>query len=96
MATCKECLHYDACVDLLESMGYIVDGDGIDADKRCNQFIHKSCVAPVVHGRWEWDTEDVYECSNCGEKSHVKEVMGQAAWDFCPNCGCRMDEKEGE
>ena len=53
-------------------------------------------VAPVVHGRWKWDTEDVYECSNCGEKSHVKEVMGQAAWDFCPNCGCRMDGEEGE
>lgn len=53
-------------------------------------------VAPVVHGQWEWDTEDVYECSNCGEKSHVKEVMGQPVWDYCPNCGCRMDGEDGE
>ena len=47
-------------------------------------------VAPVVHGRWEWDTADVYECSNCGEKSHVKEVIGQPVWDYCPNCGAKM------
>ena len=47
-------------------------------------------AAPVVHGRWEWDTEDIYRCSNCYEKSHVKEVMGQPAWDYCPNCGAKM------
>ena len=48
-------------------------------------------VAPVRHGEWEWDTEDIYRCSNCAEKSHVKEVMGRPAWGYCPNCGCRMD-----
>lgn len=51
-------------------------------------------VAPVRHGRWEWDTEDIYRCSNCAEKSHVKEVMGHPDWDYCPNCGATMDEKE--
>ena len=48
-------------------------------------------VAEVVHGRWEWDTEDIYRCSNCAEKSHVKEVMGHPEWDYCPNCGAKMD-----
>ena len=48
-------------------------------------------VAPVRHGKWEWDTDDIYMCSNCAEKSHVKEVMGRPAWGYCPNCGCRMD-----
>lgn len=38
MATCKDCLHCEACTDLLESMGYTVDGDGQDADKLCDQF----------------------------------------------------------
>lgn len=52
-------------------------------------------VAPVRHGQWEWDTEDIYRCSNCAEKSHVKEVMGRPAWGYCPNCGAQMDEKEG-
>lgn len=49
----------------------------------------------VVHGRWEWDTEDVYKCSNCAEKSHVKEVMGHPAWDYCPGCGAQMMDGDG-
>ena len=48
-------------------------------------------VAPVVHGRWEWDPEDIYRCSNCAEKSHVKEVMGHPDWGYCPSCGAKMD-----
>ena len=52
-------------------------------------------VAPVRHGRWEWDTEDIYRCSNCAEKSHVKEVMGHPEWDYCPNCGATMDGGDG-
>ena len=48
-------------------------------------------VAPVRHGKWEWDTEDIYRCSNCAEKSHVKEVMGHPEWAYCPNCGAKMD-----
>lgn len=53
--------------------------------------------APVVHGEWEWDTLDVYACSACGQKSHVKEVRGKPDWDFCPNCGALMDggKKDG-
>ena len=52
-------------------------------------------VAPVRHGQWEWDTEDIYMCSNCAEKSHVKEVMGRPAWGCCPNCGAKMDGGDG-
>lgn len=52
-------------------------------------------VAQVRHGRWEWDTEDIYRCSNCAEKSHVKEVMGHPEWNYCPNCGAKMDGGNG-
>ena len=48
-------------------------------------------VAPVRHGKWEWDTEDIYRCSNCAQKSRVKEVMGRPAWGYCPNCGAMME-----
>ena len=58
--------------------------DGVPCD-------HLIEVAEVRHGRWEWDTEDIYVCSNCTEKSHVKEVMGHPEWDYCPNCGAKMD-----
>ena len=48
-------------------------------------------VEPVKHGRWEWDLLDIYRCSVCGEKSKVKEVMNEPVWDYCPNCGAKMD-----
>ena len=66
--------------------------DGVDAiDIKDVDAIPAADVAPVQHGRWEWDTEDIYRCSNCAEKSHVKEVMGHPEWDYCPNCGAKMD-----
>ncbi len=54
-------------------------------------YAHTIDAKPVVHGRWEWDTEDIYMCSLCGEKAHVKEVMGKPEWIHCPNCGAKMD-----
>lgn len=48
-------------------------------------------AAPVVHGRWEWVTGDVYRCTNCGSEPHVQEVMGMPDYDFCPFCGAKMD-----
>ena len=90
MATCKDCFHNEACVDMLELMGYIVNGDGIDADKRCNQFINASDVAPVVHGHYVFDDDGDSSCSVCREKylDHTQK--------YCPNCGAKLDGKDGE
>ena len=64
---------------------------GLDRAQRAILDAPAADVAQVRHGRWEWDTEDIYRCSNCAEKSHVKEVMGHPEWDYCPNCGAKMD-----
>ena len=45
----------------------------------------------VVQGMWLWYSEDIYTCSNCYEKVHVKEVMGRPDYHYCPNCGAKMD-----
>ena len=51
--------------------------------------------APVKHGRWivlhgVLAGDDIYgdmgECSNCG--LHLRNYE----WDYCPNCGARMDK----
>lgn len=42
MATCKNCLHFEACGSMLKALGYTVDGDGYDADKRCDTFKDRS------------------------------------------------------
>lgn len=38
-------------------------------------------------GEWEWQTEDKYRCTNCGEVVRVKEVMHVPQYNFCPMCG---------
>lgn len=48
MATCKDCLHCAACTSMLEAMGYTVDGDGLDADKRCDTFASDTVLLELV------------------------------------------------
>ena len=55
------------------------------------EIIPSADVASVRAGNWRWITEDIYWCDNCGEMSHVKEVMGKPDWPYCPNCGAKMD-----
>lgn len=58
-------------------------------------------VAPVVHGHWEtYAYEDGFVCAVC---SACKWSSGAMWWgyaikhfDFCPHCGAKMDESEGE
>ena len=46
-------------------------------------------VAPVRHGRWKRYGKNLGECSECGEIVSVRN-------NYCPNCGAKMDEKEGK
>lgn len=48
-------------------------------------------VAPVVHARWEWITEDKYRCTNCGRITRVDEYMGKPMYNGCPYCRAKMD-----
>lgn len=52
---------------------------------------------PVKHGHWievqrihEEDHTAICECSLCGDTVWVYD--GQRAWNYCPNCGAKMDE----
>jgi hypothetical protein len=58
-------------------------------------------AVPVVHGRWiptyhtyynragEYQIADEWHCSNCG-------IYSKDEWNYCPNCGARMDLEEEE
>nr|UWF99167.1 MAG: hypothetical protein [Bacteriophage sp.] len=47
-------------------------------------------VAPVVHGRW-MESGPLLECQSCGEI--YSRLGGNAGklWNYCPNCGAKMD-----
>ena len=47
-------------------------------------------VAPVVHGRWK-KSGSLLECQYCGEI--YSQLGGNAgkSWNYCTNCGAKMD-----
>ena len=55
-------------------------------------------VAPVRHGRWQYNTDFyVWRCSECGENPHKGTGVVTTAEKlpaYCPNCGARMDGAE--
>ena len=64
--------------------------------------IHTIEAEPVRHGRWEvstdeWFETDVYTCSKCRESYVLVEgTPKENSWNYCPNCGCRMDGGDDE
>ena len=59
-----------------------------------------SMIADRPQGEWiEFDTKwgrSLYYCTNCMETSEVPTAFGKPLYDFCPNCGADMREREGE
>ena len=53
-------------------------------------------VAPVVHGKWvkaHWrNSVSCANCSICGFEAYHCDFRGaQKTYNFCPNCGAKMD-----
>lgn len=52
-------------------------------------------VVPVVHGHWiekeKYSFGIMYDCSLCDNRI----LDNGYSWNYCPNCGAKMDEKEG-
>ena len=52
--------------------------------------------APVRHGRWieqeKYTFGVMYDCSICGDRI----LDNGHSWNYCPNCGCRMDGGDDE
>lgn len=64
-------------------------------------------VVAVVHGRWVWDENAMdwglggWICSKCQEKNDnipAKPDIHPSGWvgsHYCPNCGARMEVRDG-
>lgn len=73
--------HDEQCI---RAISYIESATGAD-------------VVPVVHGRWEYipqtlNTLSQFRCPFCRWWSLDPSIDG--AYNYCPNCGAKMDEKE--
>lgn len=91
-------------------MGRLIDADRLLNDVRkhsasyfADDFAHEWVdqqptvdAVPVRHGRWEWDGEAfICTCCHNGYKGQPT-IMGEPMFEFCPVCGARMDEKDGD
>lgn len=73
---------YDAWEEILDSISAIPVSD----------------VAPVVHGRWIFDSDNEYvshyHCDKCGEEIDLcNEIYTEQTPNYCPNCGAKMDKE---
>ena len=50
-------------------------------------------VQPVRHGHWE-DKYGLICCSLCGDPWAVDESTMAYSFNYCPNCGARMDGEQ--
>ena len=49
-------------------------------------------AVPVVHGRWKkHDATGYVGCSNCWDVFVDEEWLTEGRWNYCPNCGAKMD-----
>lgn len=49
-------------------------------------------AVPVKHGQWllnKYNGISIWHCSEC-------RMTGNERYDYCPNCGARMDEDEAD
>lgn len=55
-------------------------------------------VAPVRHGSFRMLTfsGDTIICSECKMAYNIFETNGAENFNFCPNCGAKMDEENSE
>ena len=73
----------------------LIDGDAlIEKFNEAVEEMPTADVAPVVHGRWieqeKYTFGVMYDCSICGDRI----LDNGHPWNYCPNCGARMDGDE--
>lgn len=80
----KEAAIRELLNDAPEQVGYSRE-DAAD----CIRYMDAADVAPVRHERWEVKVGmNFFKERNCPV---CKKRIESNFWNFCPNCGCRMD-----
>ena len=75
--------------DTPEQVGYSRE-DAAD----CIRYMDAADVAPVRHGRWEEASDgDGIVCPFC-RTDFCTIIYDTEYFNYCPNCGAKMDEKE--
>lgn len=87
---------YKELKDVLHIIDLVMSDEGIKhkgkAIRKRLKGLPTEDVEKVRHGEWIWKKTILREistvCSECGQINHP--------YNYCPNCGAKMDLKEGE
>ena len=69
----------------------------VDGTVDCNDIMRFPTIdaVPIVHGyNLLEDTPSLFECSVCGWGCHDTYYGDTDTYNYCPNCGAKMDGKE--
>ena len=85
-------------------MARLIDADKLPFENQVLSYDDEWCLkvsdienAPtvdaveVVHGRWIHDINNLYGCSECGER---ETMSPKKLKNYCPNCGADMRERK--
>ena len=70
--------------------GFPVDVFDIEMMKKMVEKLPAADVAPVVHGRWV----NGCQCSVCGDRHGPYNSRHRPYYNYCPNCGAKMDDED--
>jgi len=87
MTTCKDCLHYEVCVIIENS----VSGDEDYLNEfGCEDFKDRTKWAEINHSSWKFNKDGSGTCQHCHRTT--RNVWDYDSWmRYCPDCGSRMD-----
>nr|WP_277098314.1 hypothetical protein [Dialister invisus] len=88
----------DALKECLKSTWDYDDAERIVTESEIDN-LPAADVAEVVHGQWILEREPdgkpyCFHCSVCDNDFHYIGIF--TAYDYCPNCGAKMDGMDGE
>ena len=71
----------------------------LEADPKlayCIERIKAVDAVEVVHGEWSTIEDDyigliALRCSECNQEYWFEEELPQKSYNYCPNCGAKMD-----
>lgn len=86
---------------LLKELDHAFHTDTIGKKDVINLIINLPAadVAPVRHGQWITEFDDLgwlkHTCTVCGYVKRT-DVHVSLGWNYCPNCGAKMDGAEND
>lgn len=66
--------------------------DGEYAERKDIEALPPADVRETKRGKWELIGKNVSKCTVCGCARNIRTQIG---WNFCTNCGCKLDNSGG-